>query len=111
MYSAKVIAPRARMRAIRASRSSGTPARRAGRADLGRAHWRAVRFGVGRDVLGRLPVPRGGQLFLREDGDAEALVGRKLEVRRLAERAVRADLDAVPAVDAAHDVELVGLQV
>src|SRR5438270_144498 len=55
--------------------------------------------------------PGGGALLLREDGDPEALVRRELEVRGLAQRAVRADLDAVPAVDAAHNVELVRLQV
>ena len=66
---------------------------------------------VERDLLRRLPGAGDGELFLREHRAAEAAVRRELEVRRLAERAVRADLDAVAAVDAAHDVELVGLEI
>src|SRR5712691_9123459 len=86
----------------------GAPARRAGWANL-RRPGRVV--SIERDLLRGLPGPGDRELFLRENRAAEAGVGRHLEVRRLAERAVRAHLDAVSAVDAAHDVELVRLQV
>src|SRR6267143_783409 len=87
---------------------SGAPARRAGRPDLRRAR-RVVT--VERNLFRGLPGPRGRKLFLRQHGPPEAPVGRQLEVRSLAERAVRADLDTVTAVDAAHDVQLVRLEV
>src|SRR5262245_44298034 len=114
MKSAKVIGPRARILWINFSARDTeadpsclrAPARRSGRTHLGRAD-RAATVAVGRDVLARLPRACDGELFLREHGRAEALVRRELEVRRLAERTVRAHLDAVAAVDAAHDVELV----
>src|SRR5258708_39910049 len=122
MKSANVIGPRARMRSTSRSRRVTravsrrslvlrVPTRRTGRPDLRRPD-RVARGLVGeRDVLGGLPRTRRRELFLREHGDAEALVRRELEVRCLAERAVRAHLDAVAAVDAAHDVELVRLEV
>src|SRR6266513_3259507 len=111
MYWAKVSGPDDRIRDERRSRSfrrSRAPARRSGRPDLRRPR-RVV--AVERNVLGGLPRPRDGELFLREHGPAEARVRRHLEVRRLAERAVRAHLDAVAAVDTADNVELVGLEV
>src|SRR5437879_4393348 len=111
MYVANVSGPEARIRDTRRSRSvrrSRAPARRAGRANL-RGTRRVV--AVERDVLRGLPRPRDGELFLRQHRPAKAGVRGHLEVRGLAERAVRTDLDAVAAVDATDDVELVRLQV
>src|SRR5256712_12419954 len=86
------------------------PARWGGRTDLRRANG-TLPVAAARDLLAGLPGARDRELFFGEDRAAEARVGRELEVRRLAERAVRAHLDAVAAVDAAHDIELVGLQI
>src|SRR2546426_7779093 len=111
MYAANVSGPEARIRDTRRSRSvrrSRAPARRAGRADLGRTR-RIV--AVEWNVLRGLPRPRDGELLLRQYRPAEAGVRRHLEVRRLTERAVRAHLDAVAAVDATDHVELIRLQV
>src|ERR671925_1373045 len=117
MKSAKLRGPDFRIRATRRSarvktarvaRCSGAPRGRAGWPDLRRPR-RAV--AIERDLFRRLPRPRDRELLLREHGATEAAVCRELEVGSLAEGAVRAHLDAVAAVDAPRDVELVRLQV
>src|SRR5205823_7203352 len=111
MKSAKLMGPDVRIRATRRSasvRPSCAPAGRTRWSDLRRAR-RVV--SVERDLFRWLPRPRDGELLFREYGAAEAAVRRELEVRGLAECTVRADLDAVAAVDAPSHVQLVRLQI
>src|SRR5437867_3393318 len=103
--------------ASKASLPGGTPARTrvlfAPARRRRRSHFGRPRRGVAvdRDLLGRVPRARGRELFLPDDRRADAAVGRDLEVRRLPEGLVRADLDTVAAENASVDVELVRLEV
>src|SRR5437879_6168881 len=112
MKSAKLTGPDARIRAsgrsasvkiARDARRSGAPAGRTGWADLRRQR-RVV--AVERNFFRRLPRARDHELLFREDGAAETPVRRELEVGSFAKRTVRANFDAVAAVDAPRDVEL-----